>query len=274
MPELPEVETVARSLGPEITGRRVLEVRSSGKKLRVAVDGKKLRAALVGHRLDSIERRGKYLVIRTSGPWSVLVHLGMSGRMVCVSATEAEPRHTHVVWRLEGDREVRLIDPRRFGLMKPVPSATIERSDELAEMGPDPFSVDFSTTYLRQRLSGTRRDIKSFLLDQREVAGIGNIYASEALHEAGIAPGVRCDRLSAARADRLRQAVVSVLARAVHNRGTTLRDYVDGRGAGGENQHALAVYGRQGEPCRRCGRAIRRRVQGQRATYSCPGCQR
>lgn len=275
MPELPEVETVARSLRPRLVGRRLQAVWTSGKPLRRPVDRAALRRAAGGAEVEAVERRGKYLVLRLAGQRVLLCHLGMTGRMVVEPAASPRAAHTHVAFVLDdGADELRYIDARRFGHLAALAAGELERSAELAVLGVDPLSPAFTAAGLEVALAGSRRAIKDFLLDQGRVAGIGNIYAAEALFVAEISPRRRADRLGRERAARLHAAVVSVLAAAVERRGTTISDYVDAEGRGGENQHHLAVYGREGQPCRRCGRAIRRLVQGARSTFFCPGCQR
>ena len=267
MPELPEVETIRRDLERRLPGVRVTALWTSGIPLRMKtpVDVRALKKAAVGQKIEKLERVGKHLVVRTSGG-AFVVHLGMSGRLVVVA--EAEPRvaHTHVVWTLEDGRELRFTDPRRFGMVGPL--AAEIRS------GIEPLGRDLTDERLAELLRGRKRAIKAFLLDQTQVAGLGNIYVCEALFESGIHPAARCDRLTRPRIAALRKAIVSVLGRAVKNRGTTLRDYTDASGARGRNQFKLFVYGREGEACVSCATRIRRTVDGGRSTFFCPRCQR
>jgi formamidopyrimidine-DNA glycosylase len=274
MPELPEVETVARSLRPHLVGRRVLGVETSGLPLRRAVDAEALRAATKGARFDAVERRAKYLLLGLSRGHVVVAHLGMTGRFIVAPQATPRPQHTHVVFRLDGEEELRYVDARRFGVLGVVPRARLDESPELAAVGVDPLTEAFTAAWLTAELAGSRRDVKQFLLDQGRVAGLGNIYVSEALHVAGISPRRRADQVGPLRAGRLHAAIRNVLVAAVERRGTTLRDYVDADGELGDNQNHLAVYGREGEPCRRCGGRVKRLVQGARSTFYCPGCQR
>ena len=272
MPELPEVETIVRGLAPRLGGRRIEAVWGSRLPLRLArpVALQRLRAVCVDQRLQTIGRRGKYILLGTGGGAGVSVHLGMSGRLRMQPAHEARPTHTHVVFTLEGGDELRFIDPRRFGSV--TPARDLAALPELAQLGPDPLS-ELDVAELARRLHGVRAPIKAFLLDQRRVAGLGNIYVSEALHRAGIHPGARAGTLQR-RAGVLLDGIRGALESGLANRGTTLRDYVDGDGAEGDNQNALLVYGRERLPCPRCGTPIRRRVDSARSTFFCPSCQR
>jgi formamidopyrimidine-DNA glycosylase len=273
VPELPEVETVARTLRPRLVGRTVRSVSLSGLPLRRPLDRHAL-ARLVGARVDSVERVGKYLVAALDNGRSLVAHLGMTGRLVVTRAGDPPPRHTHARLELDDGCELRFIDPRRFGVLAVYPSGEVARSPELSVLGLDPLDARFTPEALYALLHATRRDLKSFLLDQSRVAGLGNIYAAEALFVARLSPRRKAHRLSREAALRLHAAIRAVLEAAIRNRGTSLSDYVDADGVGGENQHALAVYARAGEPCPVCGRAIRRLVQGARSTFYCPGCQK
>ena len=285
MPELPEVETVARSLRPRLVGRTVLRVETSGKSLRRPIDAPALRRAVVGARIDAIDRVGKYLLLRLSRGHALIAHLGMSGQLLFVPGARAGDRlaHTHVVFHLGSDDgggdavggdQLRYVDPRRFGVLVPYADGDLARAPELSVLGPDPLSDAFTAAYFTAEARTSRRDVKQFLLDQRRVAGLGNIYVAEALHRAGISPRRRADTLGSARAQKLHAAIREILLRSVELRGTSLRDYVDADGKSGGNQHHLAVYGREGKPCPVCGTPIRRIVQGARSTFHCPRCQR
>lgn len=276
MPELPEVETVRRDLEPALAGTRVTAVWTSGKPLRLLrpVDAAALARAAVGHRVEAVRRRAKYLLVDLDGDDSVVVHLGMSGQLRVMPGATPRPAHTHVALALDGGRELRFIDPRRFGLVAVVRRGDEEALPELAILGRDPLAPALDGAALHAMTRGARCAIKSFLLDQRRVAGVGNIYACEALFEARIHPGTLAGRLSRARAEALAAAVVRVLERGIANRGTTLRDYVDVAGEAGANQRELRVYGREGEACpRRDGGRIRRVTTQARGTFYCPRCQ-
>jgi formamidopyrimidine-DNA glycosylase len=275
MPELPEVETVARSLRPRLVGRTITAVETSGLALRVPLDPERLARACGGARVEGIERLGKYLLVHLSSHEVLLAHLGMSGRFVLASQEAPRPAHLHVRLELadEGE-ELRYIDPRRFGMIVVYPAGEVGQAPELAVLGPDPLAERFTPGYLLGALRGSRRDIKQFLLDQSQVAGLGNIYVCEALFRARVSPRRRAHTLGSKRVERLHGAIREVLEQALAHRGTTFRDYVDGAGESGGNQFHLDVYGREGEPCTACGARVVRLVQGARSTFFCPRCQK
>jgi formamidopyrimidine-DNA glycosylase len=276
MPELPEVEVTRRSVGG-IEGARVLALRM-GKPLRwpLGVDP----ATLVGARVGPVGRRGKYLWLPLlhDGPASaaggLLWHLGMSGSLAFGAALGPSGKHDHA--ELVTDRGLlRLTDPRRFGAVVWSPGLdALPASKLLATLGPEPFDPTWAPASLHAALQGRRVAIKLALLSGDLVVGAGNIYASDALWQAGIDPRTPCARIGPARAARLHAAVQQVLAEAIEAGGSTLRDFRNAHGEVGQYQGQARVYGRAGEPCSRCGGTIRRIVQGQRATYFCPGCQR
>ncbi|HTR52350.1 MAG TPA: bifunctional DNA-formamidopyrimidine glycosylase/DNA-(apurinic or apyrimidinic site) lyase [Kofleriaceae bacterium] len=276
MPELPEVETVRRTLAPAI-GAKIAAVWDSGKGLHMhrKPPRAKLRA-LVGARITGLRRHGKYLLVDFDGRdtgRALLVHLGMTGRLLLVS--EATPRapHTHVVLWLDDGRELRFVDARRFGQIDVIERAREGDHPALAALGPDPLVHGIDGATLLARAKGRTTTLKVFVLDQSVVAGVGNIYASEALWRAKLRPSTRANKLTAASAARLAQAIDDVLAHALDKGGTSLRDFVDATGTQGENAEYLLVYGRAGEPCPRCKTTIRRTVHQGRATYYCPTCQ-
>ncbi len=276
MPELPEVETVRRTLEPAI-GARVSAVWGSGAPLhmRRKVDLARVRAASVGGTISGVRRLGKYLLIDFARRReSILVHLGMTGRLRLVRAADPRAPHTHLVWTLSRGRELRYSDPRRFGQVAVAASESPSSHPALAQLGVDPLAGELSGPLLYERARSRRSSIKSLLLDQSVIAGIGNIYASEALWMARIPPTLRAHRMSQRGAERLASAVIEVLRSALSNNGTSLRDFVDADGAEGENADYLSVYGRAGEPCPRCKTSIRRTVIQGRATFDCPRCQR
>lgn len=278
MPELPEVETVRRTLAP-ILGARIQSTWWSGKNLRLntPVDLPALRRAGKGAQIESVRRLGKYLLLDLLGRDSViLVHLGMSGRFRHFAAQSARPPHTHVEWHLEDGRLLRYSDPRRFGNVELLQRGQERTHASLARLGPDPLvdGVDAATFY--RACQRTARPIKVALLDQGLVAGIGNIYASEALFLARIHPETPAKALSAARCERLGAAIVDVLERALSHGGTSLKDFVNADGHAGEHAHYLWVYDREGVSCvnRNCSSKIQRTVQQNRASFYCRRCQR
>lgn len=273
MPELPEVETFARSLRPHVVGRTLADVWGSGLALRQPVNLAALRG-LRGARFVAIDRVGKYLLFRTSGEKMLIGHLGMSGCFLIMGRCEDPPAHTHLrLTFTDGEDELRYVDPRRFGAVVVCAPQEVEG---LLGLGPDPLGPGFTAEGLHAALRASRRDLKALLLDQSVVAGLGNIYVAESLFQAGLRPTRRGEAVSRPQAVRLHEAIRSVLSAAVSHRGTTLSDggYVDAMGQQGENQHHLAVYDRGGQPCRSCGAEVRRIVQAQRSTYYCPTCQR
>jgi formamidopyrimidine-DNA glycosylase len=271
VPELPEVETVVRDLRPLLAGRRLAGVRTSGKALRKpwspAWD-----AFVTGRTVQAVNRRGKWIVVELEGGPRLVLHLGMTGQLRVLPADAPLQDHTHLMLPLEGGTELRFRDVRRFGSATLFEDAT--RADAFfaaAGLGPEPFALD--PEYWRRRLAADR-PLKALLLDQRVVAGVGNIYADESLFEARLHPARPARSLAAAAAARLRQAVADVLTRAVERRGSTIRDYIGGSGLQGGYQHEFRVYGRTGQPCPRCSTPIARVRLAGRSTHFCPRCQR
>jgi len=274
VPELPEIEVLRRSLEPHLLGERIASVTVRCAALRVRVDGGGLRRRLVGRQVIAVRRRGKYLLIDVEGAATLVVHLGMSGRLTLGASQRPREPHEHIVLSLHSGRELRYRDPRRFGLVLAIDSARLDRHPLFRDLGVEPLLKEFSGARLRNLALGRRSPVKNFLMDARLVVGVGNIYASEALFRAGIHPKRSVARVSAERWDRLAESVKAVLSRAIDEGGTTLNDFANGLGEAGEFQGSLEVYGRESEPCGGCGRPIRRFVQGGRSTYCCPGCQR
>lgn len=272
MPELPEVETIVRGLRRGVVGKRVRGVWLSGKPLRrpVAPD---FARRLLGRAICGVHRRGKYLVFELAPRGLWLVHLGMSGKLCRMPHAEPPARHTHAVIRLSDGSELHYCDPRRFGLMALYEIASPGLVPELCALGPDPLGRGLDGQQLWHALGRSRRDIKSFLLDQKRIAGIGNIYACEALFRARVHPARRCDSISRKEARRLALALRTVLREALEHRGTSLSDFVDAAGRPGDHGSYLRVYGREGERCRRCRAAIARMIQGNRSSFFCPRCQ-
>ena len=280
MPELPEVETIARDLAATIVGARVEKIWGSGLGLRLAraVDLAGIRRLALSRSIVAVRRRAKYLLIEFDQAADndpplrpgVLIHLGMSGRLLVEPAVKTRPPHTHVAFTFSDGRELRFRDPRRFGWI--APGAPVDARPELAALGPDPLT-ELDAPLLAKRLAGVRAPIKAFLLDQRRIGGLGNIYACEALHRAGIHPTTPAGRVRG-RATSLLAGIRAALELGIQNRGTTLRDYVDSFGAGGNNAASLRVYGREGQPCPICAAPVRRRIDSARSTFFCTRCQR
>jgi formamidopyrimidine-DNA glycosylase len=271
MPELPEVETTRRGLLPHAVGKRIREVIVRDARLRWPVPAD-LPQRLRGEQILDIRRRGKYLLFDLR-KGHLLVHLGMSGRLTLVAVDAAANKHDHVDIRLEGGRSLRFTDPRRFGAVLWLESPA-ESHALLKGLGMEPLEAAFSGEALQRKAKGRSVSVKQFLMNGAVVTGVGNIYASEALFHAGIDPGRSAGRISAARWNRLAQAIRLTLTRAIQSGGSTLRDFASAEGRPGYFQHEHAVYGREGEPCRACKTPIRARRQGQRSTFYCPRCQR
>jgi formamidopyrimidine-DNA glycosylase len=272
VPELPEVETVRRTLTPAI-GATIQAVWDSGKGLHMKrKPPRKKLAGLVGTQITAVRRHGKYLLVDTDGPQSLLVHLGMTGRFMIVAKTTPRPTHTHLVLDL-GARELRFTDARRFGQLDVVERANERAHAGLAVLGPDALVDGVDPDALVTLAKARRTTLKAFVLDQSVIAGVGNIYASEALWRAKLRPTRRSNKLTVAAAKLLAAAIRETITNALENGGTTLSDFVNADGAEGENADYLWVYDRAGEPCMRCKTKIKRAVHQGRATYYCPTCQ-
>jgi formamidopyrimidine-DNA glycosylase len=271
MPELPEVETTRRGIEPWLVGRRIERVLIRQPRLRWRVPAS-LAGKVTGSRVRSVARRAKYLLIGTDAG-TLILHLGMSGSLRILDAASPPLAHDHVDLVLDSGRCLRFNDPRRFGCLLFTAGEPL-RHRLLANLAVEPLSDAFTGEALWRRARGRRVAVKAFVMDSRTVAGVGNIYASEALFRAGIRPGLAAGRVSRARMDALVAAIRDVLTEAIGVGGTTLRDYVDASGMPGYFRQRLFVYERAGKACRRCGTAIRQFTQGARSTYWCPRCQR
>jgi formamidopyrimidine-DNA glycosylase len=269
MPELPEVETTRRGIEPLITGKTVTAVAVRERRLRWPVSPQLER--LVGVPIVAVRRRAKYLLL-DSERGSAIIHLGMSGSLRVVAVSVTPQRHDHVDIAFEDGTCLRLRDPRRFGAV--LWSRDPLQHKLLKSLGPEPFDPLFDGVYLHARARGRKLAVKSLLMDSRVVVGVGNIYASEALHAAGIHPRRPAGRISRPRYQRLSAAVREILAQAIGFGGTTLRDFSNAEGKPGYFRHELSVYDRAGQPCRNCGNAIHQETIGQRSTYYCRRCQR
>jgi formamidopyrimidine-DNA glycosylase len=271
VPELPEVETVVRDLRPLLVGRRLTAVESGRKALRKPWK-KPWNTKLLGLTVAAVERRGKWIICHLSDERRLVFHLGMSGQLKIVATDAERESHTHLIFSLDAGRQLRFRDYRRFGSATLYESnADLEAFFVRAKLGPEPFTL--SAPYWRQQLAKTARSLKAVLLDQRVVAGVGNIYADETLFQAKLHPRILGQALDIAAADRLRRAIATVLTRAIERRGSSIRNYVGGEGLEGEYQREFRVYGRKGEPCPRCRTPIERIRLAGRATHFCPHCQ-
>jgi formamidopyrimidine-DNA glycosylase len=278
MPELPEVETVVRGLRPKLEGHRLKLVEQRRPDLRFPLP-ENFAARLQGRRVERIQRRAKYMLLHLDDGQVLLCHLGMSGRMVIVERARngRRPpldRHDHVIFVTDAGTEIRFNDARRFGIMDLIAGDALDAHPLLRALGPEPLGNDFNGPALAVALKGKRTSIKAALLDQQVVAGLGNIYVCEALFFAGLSPRRLAYTVQGNRAEKLAAAVRQVLARAIEAGGSSLRDYVQANGELGYFQHEWAVYGREGEPCRRCGAPVKRLAQSGRSTFYCARCQK
>lgn len=271
MPELPEVETTLRGLAPHMLGRHVVEAAIRHPQLRWPVP-KNLNALLAGKTVNGVRRRAKYLLVEFDNG-TLILHLGMSGSLRILPAGTPAEKHDHFDLVLEGGMLVRLRDPRRFGAVL-WHEGEVAQHPLLAGLGPEPLGREFDADYLWQATRRRNAAIKQVIMDSGVVAGVGNIYASEALFRAGIRPQLAAGRLSLTRCGALAQAIKETLRAAIRAGGSTLRDFVNSAGEPGYFQQHYFVYGRAGQPCRKCGTAIRQARQGQRSSFYCPRCQR
>jgi formamidopyrimidine-DNA glycosylase len=291
MPELPEVETVCRQLDPEIAGQRIVALEIFDERWSRPVPKAELEAAVAGARIEGLERRGKYLLLRLEGERTLVMHLRMTGNLVLVErqgsgSVKLDPsegrrlyegerstseRHLRARFTLEDGREVWFTDPRRFGEAFLVDEEEFEARFE--RLGVEPFSEEFTAEALAEMASGRRVPLKSFLLDQSGVAGVGNIYADEALFRARLHPLSPAGSMRAEHHEALREAVIAALEAGIDGGGASIDDYRDARGERGTMQERFLVHTREGEPCPSCGDPITRIVVSGRSTYYCPSCQ-
>ena len=291
MPELPEVETVRGGLAPVLEGRRLTRVEARRPDLRFPLPENFVQL-LTGARVERLERRAKYLLARLDREDTLVMHLGMSGRFEIAGARpdrpedttrpgqfhyapDPDPKHAHIVFETEAGTRVTYYDPRRFGYMALINTATLDLHPWFAGLGPEPLSEDFDADRLKAAFAGRKQGAKTLLLDQRIVAGLGNIYVCEALHRARISPFKAAGRISRPRLVRLVEVIKAVLAEAIAAGGSTLRDYAQADGALGYFQHRFRAYDHEGRPCPNpgCDGVIARKVQAGRSTFYCPRCQ-
>lgn len=272
MPELPEVETIRRSLAPRLLGRRIERFEVFLPKAVRGITVQEARDRLAGQVIGGLSRRGKYLLVELAGGDRLAFHLRMTGQLLLRAKDAPHEPHTHLVFTLDGPDELRYVDLRKFGGFHFLaPGGEIPAG--LAGLGPEPLGTEFTPEILAATLGKCRGPLKAVLLDQRRLAGIGNIYADEILHRAGLAPTRPANALGREELARLYESIRAVLAEGIAHRGTTRRNYVDGDGRPGEYQESLRVYGRGGQACPSCGTEIVRTVVGGRGTHYCPRCQ-
>lgn len=278
MPELPEVETVRQGLRPVLEGRTLTHVRANRPDLRFPLP-KGMAETMTGRRVISVDRRAKFLLVRLEGGLVFILHLGMSGRVLIFrEPPPPEEKHDHIVMQTDEGVTIRYNDARRFGSADLVGDNALHQHSMLASLGPEPLGGEFSPPVFEAALRGKNTPIKAALLDQRVVAGIGNIYACEALFRSGISPKRLSKTIKGSRAERLTNAIKQVLREAIEAGGSTLRDHRVPNGELGYFQHTFRVYDREGEPCVQChqdaGRLVKRIVQSGRSTFYCTHCQR
>lgn len=270
MPELPEVETIARGLLDPLVGRTIVGVRIGWENLVARPTVEEFKRGIVGQKVLAVKRRGKYLICALSGGESLIFHLRMTGRLLIKNSSDELDKHDHLIFELDDGRELRFNEMRKLGRVY-----LVDDEDEIVGgLGPEPLDDDFALADFAALLSGRRGMIKPLLLNQRFVAGIGNIYADEALFTARIHPERRADTLTAEDIECLYSAIHQVLQQGIENRGTTLTAYRDAEGREGSNQEYLRVFRRTCQPCPRCRMPIERTVVGGRGTYFCRRCQK
>ncbi len=271
MPELPEVETTRRGIEPHLTGQRINRLVIRDHRLRWPIDPE-LPALLKNRTIHSVKRRAKYLLLDCDHI-TLILHLGMSGNLRILDAGNKAQKHDHYDLVLANGLCLRFHDPRRFGALLWT-DGPVSAHPRLASLGPEPLSQAFAGEWLYQHSGARKQAVKTFIMDSRIVVGVGNIYACEALFNAGIHPARAAGRISAQRYTRLADAIRQVLSEAIAQGGTTLRDFTNSDGKPGYFTQSLKVYGRAGQPCVNCGRPIKQLRQAQRSTYYCSHCQR
>ncbi len=273
MPELPEVEVVRLGLIPHLVGRRVEEIHFSNYTLRRKIPTKELLSLVCNSRVQKLERRAKYLLVHMENGSIMVVHLGMTGRIGVFEKSSSPLRHDHIRWLLDDGREMRFNDTRRFGSIQMF-ETTDQAEDFFAGIGPEPLGDNFTGDYLFSVSRKKKQPVKNFLMDARIVAGIGNIYASEALFDARISPLRPAGRLSRKECGQLVLSGKKILRKAISCGGSTISDFISSSGKPGYFQLNFKVYGRTGMPCLQCSTLIKKKVLAGRATFFCPACQK
>ena len=269
MPELPEVETFVRALRKPLVGRTITGARNDWPRHIALPSPDELRRRITGRRIEAVDRRAKYLVFSLDDDETLIIHLKMTGHLSVTAAETAPDKYAHTVFELDDGRELRFRDPRKFGRVYLVRDPAYV----LGLLGPEPLAADFTAEALAARLAGRKRVLKPLLLDQTFIAGIGNIYADEALFHAGLLPTRRSDTLTGDEITALHTAIRRVLAMGIEREGASISNYVKADGEMGDMQNALAVFRRTGQSCYTCGAPVERIVLGGRSTHFCPNCQ-
>jgi formamidopyrimidine-DNA glycosylase len=269
MPELPEVETVVRSLRSKVVGRKILDIKNTWPRHLHEIGLEELRERVAGTTITHLDRRGKYILFTLDSSDSMIIHLKMTGQLLLQPASSSAQTHVHTVFSLSGGEELRFHDVRKFGRVY----LTQNAATVVGDLGPEPLADSFSPERLFEMLNGRQRVLKPLLLDQHFIAGIGNIYADESLFWAKVAPIRRSHTLSRSESDHLHHSIQKTLRLAIGKGGATISDYRQPDGSEGEMQETLRVYGRAGEPCPRCSGIVERIVLGGRSTFFCGSCQ-
>lgn len=276
MPELPEVELVARSLDKLVARRKIIAAQLLRERLAPENSPADFALRLKNAEINFVHRRGKHVLFDLSNAQTLITHLRMTGRFMLLPLERENPKHAHAVFYFSDETRLVFQDQRHFGLMKVLKTSNLNESKEIKCLAPEPFSVDFTPKYLREVLRTSQRSLKEFLLDQTKVCGLGNIYASEAMHLARVNPQIPANELSPRKANVLFEKIREVLAESIAH-GSTLNvdpENIDGSYYGGGYENHWRVYDRENEPCVSCGKEIKRIVQGGRSSYFCPKCQK
>jgi formamidopyrimidine-DNA glycosylase len=273
MPELPEVEVIKQGIAPRIIDRRVVNIKWANKKLRQPIPGEKLKCWIQGYIIKKIFRRAKYIICQMSNNAHLIIHLGMTGKITTPPPSISKGNHDHVQFFLSGEVEMRYNDIRRFGLIK-VLSPDQELESFFEKSGPEPFWDSFSAQYLTDLAKNRNRQVKSFLMDNSIVVGIGNIYANEVLFETAVNPQTPIKRITFSQWQLIVDSSKKILSEAIKRGGTTISDFVNSDGKGGYFQLDLKVYGRSGKPCKICSSTIKKMNISGRASFFCPVCQK
>lgn len=274
MPELPEVETVRRSLEIALLERSIVDIQVREPRLRVTIDEERLHELILKRRVTKLMRRAKYIIVYFTGGSCLILHLGMTGQLLILSPSQPFDKHDHVIFTLDNGLQLRFRDPRRFGVIAAVETANLQEHKLLARLGIEPLSEDFTPEYLFKRSRKSKKPVKNFIMDQQVLVGVGNIYASEALFLAGIYPMRAAGRISLARWQKLHTTIQQVLQEALALGGTTIDDFRNSDGSSGYFQQKLRAYGRKDEPCINCQTPIRTQVLAGRSTFYCSKCQK
>jgi len=274
MPELPEVEVIKRGLALHLPGRRVIKIFAGNKKLRLPLPRKNLKEFIHGSQIQSIDRRAKFLLITMDNGAILVIHLGMTGRLVISPADSPKEKHDHLRLQLDNGTQLRFNDIRRFGSVQVIPPGKGLDNTMLSHVGPEPFGPEFTPRYLKRLAAEKKRPLKNFLLDSRVVAGIGNIYACEILFHAALHPEKQISCLTIREWTKVVESSKYVLQKAIDSGGTTISDFVNESGKSGYFQLELQTYGRNGKPCSCCQSTITKKTMAGRSTFFCPKCQK